>query len=169
MSSVPPRLRRAYLVGNGLAMGVTLLAGLINLVLGPRNLLILAVVPFQLASTVLFFAEAVGQQPEAPPPFWLSPARAAGEPGSTLAITGRSERSGTTAIPINVTCGTAGGGTACAAASAGQNKTAAMAAGRHFVTMILLLRLNLAASLPQSGVFPGLCGSFFDPINHSLP
>jgi hypothetical protein len=72
MSSVPPRSRRAYLVGNGVAMGITLLAGLINLVLGPRNLLILAVVPFQLvfASCVLFFAETVGQQPEAPP-FWV--------------------------------------------------------------------------------------------------
>jgi hypothetical protein len=73
MTAIPPRLRRAYLVGNTLAMLIALLAGFINLAVGPRNPLIFVAVPFQFlfATSVLFFADSLSRQPESPPPFWV--------------------------------------------------------------------------------------------------
>jgi|HubBroStandDraft_6_1064221.scaffolds.fasta_scaffold888155_1 hypothetical protein len=46
-----PRLRKAYLLGNGLAVAITLLAGIINLIVGPRNPIVFVFVLFE-----LFFA-----------------------------------------------------------------------------------------------------------------
>ncbi|HET6326136.1 MAG TPA: hypothetical protein VFG04_15770 [Planctomycetaceae bacterium] len=63
-----PRLRKAYFVGNGLAAFITLVAGLVNLVIGPRNPGIFLVVLFQLvfATVVLVLMDAVNSQPRSP-------------------------------------------------------------------------------------------------------
>jgi hypothetical protein len=54
-------------------MVIALVAGLINLAVGPRHPFIFVVIPAQLvfASTVWFFADVIGRRPEAPPPFWV--------------------------------------------------------------------------------------------------
>jgi hypothetical protein len=70
-----PRLRKVYLVGNGLALVITLLAGVINLVVGPRNPGIFLVVLFQLgfASLALLAVDGMNSGPRnaPPPPLWI--------------------------------------------------------------------------------------------------
>lgn len=60
-----PRLRNAYLIGNGLAMVIMLVAQFINLIVGPRNPVILAFVLFQLffAWFVLVLMDSVNRRP----------------------------------------------------------------------------------------------------------
>jgi hypothetical protein len=65
-----PKLRKTYLVGNGLAFVILLLAGLINLVVGPRNLGIFLFALFQLvfASTTLLFMDSESRKSDPQPP-----------------------------------------------------------------------------------------------------
>jgi hypothetical protein len=76
MTPVFPRLRKFYLLGNGLAIVILLVAGLLNLIIGPRNPAIFLVVVFQLvyAWLVLVVMDAVNRQrPEKSLslPFWV--------------------------------------------------------------------------------------------------
>jgi hypothetical protein len=66
MTPASPGLRKAYLIGNGLALVITLLAGFVNLVVGPRNPAIFLVVLFQLvfASFVLFCWDSISLYPD---------------------------------------------------------------------------------------------------------
>jgi hypothetical protein len=78
---ISPELRKFYLIGNGIAVAVAILAGFVNLAVGPRNLLIFAVAPFQIvfSLTLWFFGNeafrAFQQHKNDPPPFWVRMAR----------------------------------------------------------------------------------------------
>jgi hypothetical protein len=60
-----PRLRKLYLLGNGLALAILLVAQFINLIVGPRNPGIVALILFQLffAWLVLVLLDSVNRRP----------------------------------------------------------------------------------------------------------
>jgi hypothetical protein len=66
ISKTSPRLLKFYLIGNGWGLVITLLAGFVNLVVGPRNPGVFLVALFQLgfAVIVLVFSYGIERQGE---------------------------------------------------------------------------------------------------------